>query len=370
MSKFPGQEPPIVIVPELFRVTGGVQIFSQRMIEALDALFGSPVPVISRNDRAQDCPESFLKERKFTGCGSLPVSLRRFGIIAATALKKPPLFLSTHPHFTPWLKTLKPAYLTVAHGIDVWNIKGTKVADGLSSATRVLPVSRYTEQRMKDQLGSAMPDSTVFPNTFNTERFTAGESSTPWRDELEIPAEATLMLSMCRVSKSEAGKGYHRILELMPELVKKHPNLYWVLGGKGDDLETVREKAKILGVKDHCRFPGFVPDETLPDLYRSADLFVLPSKKEGFGIVFLEAAATGLPVIAGNKDGSVDALADGALGTLIDPEDNDAIARAISEVISAPAVDREALHLDCATRFGQPAFQNRLAQILSEYFPV
>ncbi len=367
MSDFKNQPPPIVIVPELFRVTGGVQIFSQRFIEALDYLFDGPVPVISRNDRRADCPEEFLQGRRFTGCGTFPVSTRRYAVIGACTLAKGPLFLSTHPHFTPWLKIQKKPYLCVAHGIDVWNIKGTKIAEGISKAARVMPVSRYTEERMKDQLGEQMPPSTVFPNTFNTERFTAQDPVTPWRTELNLPANAKLMLSMCRVSKSEQGKGYHRILDLMPELIKKHPNLYWVLGGKGDDLETVKEKATRLKVADHCRFPGFVPDETLPDLYRSADLFVLPSRKEGFGIVFLEAAATGLPVIAGNKDGSVDALADGALGTLIDPEDNEAIHGAIDQVLSNPPPDRQALHHDCATRFGQDAFCKRLALIISEH---
>jgi len=369
MSDFSGQQPPTVIVPELFRVTGGVQIFSQRLIEALDNLFDTPVPVISRNDRRSDCPENFLQGRKFKGSGTLPVSARKFGIIASCLTARPPFFLSTHPDFTPWLKIQKKPYLSVAHGIDVWNIKGTKVADGIAAADRIMPVSRYTEQRMKDQLGEAMPKSTVFPNTFNVARFTPGESATAWRKELEIPDEGTLMLSMCRVAKSEHGKGYHRILELMPELVKKHPKLYWVLGGKGDDLETVRAKAKELEVADHCRFPGFVPDETLPDLYRSADLFVLPSKKEGFGIVFLEAAATGLPVVAGNKDGSVDALADGALGTLVDPEDNTAISAAISQIVNSPAPDRQALHDDCAARYGQPAFQARLADIIAKHLP-
>jgi len=367
MSDFSGKKPPTVIVPELFRVTGGVQTFSRRMIEALDTLFETPVPVISRNDRREDCPEVFLRNRPFKGNGNLPVALRRFGIITSCLTDHSPYFLSTHPHFTPWLKVQKKPYLCVAHGIDVWNIEGSKVAAGISAAQRILPVSRYTENRMRDQLGDSMPASTVFPNTFDEKRFSAGPSHTAWRDELKIPGSGKLMLSMCRVSKSEAGKGYHRLLELMPQLVEKHPDLYWVLGGKGDDLETVREKARSLGVSDHCRFPGFVPDETLPDLYRSADLFVLPSKKEGFGIVFLEAAATGLPVIAGNKDGSVDALADGALGTLIDPENNDEILSAISTVLNSPAPDRKALHKDCANRFGKAAFQNRLGDILQEY---
>ncbi|MDA7881482.1 glycosyltransferase family 4 protein [Akkermansiaceae bacterium] len=356
-----------MLVPELFRLTGGVQVFSRRTIEALDDIYGRPVPVISRNDRRSDCPADFLSNRSFTGCGSLPDGLRRFAIMAASLTKRCPFFFSTHPHFTPWLKLRKKPYLSVAHGIDVWNIEGSKVADGLMSASAILPVSNYTADRLREQLGETIPPIEVFPNTFDANRFSATPSGTPWRDQLDLPTDAQVMLSMCRVSKTESGKGYHRLLLLLPRLIETHPKLYWVLGGKGDDLENVKRIAADLGIADHCRFPGFVPDDTLPDLYRSSDLFVLPSKKEGFGIVFLEAAATGLPVIAGNRDGSVDALADGALGILIDPESDEEIASAIDQVLTTTPRNRQELHDDCTARFGKDAFRNRLARILSNY---
>ena len=367
MTSFTDKTPPVVLVPELFRLTGGVQVFSRRTIEALDNIYGRLVPVISRNDRRSDCPDDFLTDRSFTGCGSLPNSLRRFGIMAATLGKKCPFFFSTHPHFTPWLKIRKKPYLSVAHGIDVWNIEGNKIADGLKSATCILPVSNYTANRLRQQLGETLPPIVVFPNTFDAQRFFPKKSSTPWRTELDLPENAKVMLSMCRVSKTESGKGYHRLLQLLPRLIEKNPDVHWVLGGKGDDLENVKSIASDLGIADHCRFPGFVPDETLPDLYRSSDLFVLPSKKEGFGIVFLEAAATGLPVVAGNRDGSVDALANGALGTLIDPECDDEIINAIADVLTTTPRDRQELHDDCAARFGKDAFRDRLATILSNH---
>lgn len=369
MNSFEDQKPPLVLVPELFRVTGGVQIFSQRMIEALDQLFGTPVPVISRNDRRDHCPSSFLKDRSFTGCGSYPEKLRKFPLIAASLWSRPKLVVATHPHFTPWLKIRKTPYLTVAHGIDVWNIKGSPVAEGIRSAKAVLPVSQYTADRLSSELGDPLPPLRLFANTFDEERFQPGPPKTPWRLDLNIPENAKVMLSMCRVSTGEEGKGYHRLLDLMPSLIKAHPELIWVLGGKGNDLENVRAKADRLGIASHCRFPGFIPDDRLPDLYRSADLFILPSKKEGFGIVFLEAAATGLPVIAGNRDGSVDALADGKLGLLIDPENDAEILSAIASTLAAEPRDSLDLHRDCVARFGKTAFRNRLADILSEFLP-
>lgn len=358
--------PPTILVPELYRVTGGVQVFSRRLIEAADTIYGQKLAVVSRNDRRADCPPEFLEGRKFTGLGKLPNPLRKYGLISACLRARAPWFLSSHPNFAPWLRLQKKPFASVAHGIDVWNIKGSKIGQGLEVARLVLPVSHYTADRLRTQIDRE-PPITVFPNTFDDQRFTPGEDQTGWRERLDIPVDAPFFLSMCRVAQSEAGKGYHRLLELMPEVLKKHPDLHWVLGGKGDDLENVRQKAKDLGVAENCHFPGFVPDDELVDLYRAASAFILPSKKEGFGIVFLEAAATGLPVIAGNKDGSVDALANGELGTLIDPENNEEILAAISATVDQPAStleSRQALHDACAQRFAQPAFQANLEAVL------
>ena len=80
-----------------------------------------------------------------------------------------------------------------------------------------------------------------------------------------------------------------------------------------------------------------MPPEELPDYFRLADVFVMPSTGEGFGIVFLEAMATGVRVIAGNQDGSRDALCDGALGTLVDPENCEELASAIQAALDNPA---------------------------------
>ncbi|MCH6257388.1 glycosyltransferase family 4 protein [Puniceicoccaceae bacterium K14] len=364
---------PTVVVPELFRLTGGVQVFSRYLIEALDAIYDAPVPVISRNDRRSDCPPDFLEGRRFYGCGFFTPGLRRFALIAGCLKNRSNLFVSSHPHFAPWLRIqnqyLNRPFICVAHGIDVWNIAGSKVAKGLRDASCLLPVSTYTSVRMKEQVGALRSPVKVFPNTFDNERFCPGPINNRMRDFLRIKPDAPLILSICRLSKGEEGKGYDRVLESIPELLISFPNLVWVLGGTGDDLERVKSRAGELGILGHCRFPGFVPDSEIVDLYRSADLFVLPSKKEGFGIVFLEAAACGLPVIAGNRDGSVDALAEGTLGNLIDPDSQAELVSAIRNALKSNKPDENKLHAMCVERFGKKAFQNRLRSVLNEFTP-
>jgi phosphatidyl-myo-inositol dimannoside synthase len=109
------------------------------------------------------------------------------------------------------------------------------------------------------------------------------------------------------------------------------------------------------GVAKNVQFTGSVPPEELPDYFRLADVFVMPSAMEGFGIVFLEAMATGIRVIAGSQDGSRDALGDGALGTLVDPENGEELASAILAALDDPVRTG-----DRATRFKPNLFAEDL----------
>ena len=113
---------------------------------------------------------------------------------------------------------------------------------------------------------------------------------------------------------------------------------------------------------------GFVPDDELTDHYLLSDLFVMPSREEGFGIVYIEAMACGLPVIAGNVDGSVDALDHGKLGTLVDPTDPDAIAAAILQKLAHKTSHGEKIDLQqrVIDKFGFSKFTSRLTDIIQE----
>ena len=97
------------------------------------------------------------------------------------------------------------------------------------------------------------------------------------------------------------------------------PNAIYLIAGAGDDKQRLEHLAAERGLAGRVVFTGHVPADELPSYYALADVFAMPSTGEGFGIVFLEAAACGLPVIAGNADGSVDALGEGQIGCLVDP---------------------------------------------------
>ncbi len=122
------------------------------------------------------------------------------------------------------------------------------------------------------------------------------------------------------------------------------------------------------GLGNCVTLTGYVPGDRLADHYRMANVFAMPSRGEGFGIVFLEAMACGVPVLAGNQDGSVDALAQGELGRLVDPTNIDAIASGIVDLLSqrGPAwwYQPEELRGRMLARFGRDVFGQKLCQVI------
>ena len=111
---------------------------------------------------------------------------------------------------------------------------------------------------------------------------------------------------------------------------------------------------------------GFLNENELPDHFLLADLFVLPSKKEGFGIVFVEALACGLPVICGNADGSTDAIRDGELGTAINVDDLDELENTISRYLSMPLTLEKRLKLqtECLLYFNEKHYRENLQKMI------
>jgi glycosyltransferase involved in cell wall biosynthesis len=124
-----------------------------------------------------------------------------------------------------------------------------------------------------------------------------------------------------------------------------------------------------LDLERHVTLAGLVPDDELVEYYNLCSLFAMPSKREGFGIAYLEAMACGKPAIAGNRDGARDALLDGELGVLVDPDDAAAFGAAAVEVLSGRHPNRAiydpgGLRRRVVERFGPVSFRRRLEEIL------
>lgn len=245
------------------------------------------------------------------------------------------------------------------HGIEAWVRPSLWLSGAAESANLVTCVSRYTRRRFLTWASIDPVRCRVLPNTCD-ERFTPGPRSQKLADRYGLSGKKVL-LTVGRIASAERYKGQDRIIVLLPRILEKFPDAVYVVAGTGDDIPYLRQVAERCGVVDSVRFVGEVPDADLPDLYRTSDLFVMPSTGEGFGIVFLEAAACGLPVVGGRLDGSVDALRDGLGGMLVDPGNMDEILRAVLSGLQAPASAD-------VSAFARPHFARYLRAVWSEHF--
>jgi glycosyltransferase involved in cell wall biosynthesis len=190
-------------------------------------------------------------------------------------------------------------------------------------------------------LGFPAERARVIPYGVDGALFAPAESSEErqaWRRKLGIPADAPTILTVGRMATK---KGFHVLMARIDALMTRHPTCHVVLAGAGDLLAEMQRAAA--GWPGRVHFPGAVYRDTLPDLYRAADLFVLPAvhdpkgNVDGLPNVILEAMATGLPVVATAISGIPLAVFDSVNGRLVPEQNADALLEAVLEVLADPA---------------------------------
>lgn len=278
--------------------------------------------------------------------GRMAFSLRAL----ATAVRRRPIdtIFCGHLYMAPLAAAL--ARMTGArlwlqlHGIEAWQRPDRATARAAARACFVSSVSRCTRRRFLAWADVDPQRVRVIPNTVEP-RFCRGPKPEGLARRLGLDG-GKILLTVSRLAAAERYKGHDRVIRALPAVLQRHPGAMYLIVGDGEDRTRLERLAVEQGIAGAVRFAGHVPDADLLDYYRLADVFVMPSTGEGFGIVFLEALACGLPVVAGNVDGSVDALAEGTLGTLVAPDDTAQIARALCDILDSPnppapdAVDR------------------------------
>jgi phosphatidylinositol alpha-1,6-mannosyltransferase len=223
----------------------------------------------------------------------------------------------------------------------------------------VLCVSRYTRACVIGWATIAPERVVVVPDTV-ADRFGPGDRS-PLRENMGVENKRVL-LTVARMDSRERGKGHDRVIAAIPSLLSKGYDIVYLVVGEGDDQGRLEALARESGFAERVRFLGSVGSRRLADTYRIADLLVMPSTQEGFGIAFLEAMASGTPALGLNVGGARDALADGELGSVISDEDD--LPAAIARLLAAPRPAPETLSEAVRTRFGREAFQAQVGMAL------
>jgi phosphatidyl-myo-inositol dimannoside synthase len=221
------------------------------------------------------------------------------------------------------------------HGIEAWREYSALHRRSVESATIVTSVSRYTRRRLLQWVGINPARVKVLPNTVEPQYHPGPKPD--YLLERHAAGGKKVLMTVSRLSSLERYKGHDRVIRTVPRLLLRHTDTTYLIVGDGDDRPRLEALAVEFGVAKNVQFAGFVPPEELPDYFRLADVFVMPSTGEGFGIAFLQAMATGARVIGGAHDGSGDALCDGALGTLVDPENCEELASALQAALDNPS---------------------------------
>jgi len=255
-------------------------------------------------------------------------------------------------------------YRVLLHGLELQGLERQSPLAGkrlvaLAQARQLIAVSSHTAFLARALTGLDQAQLVCLPNTFCADRFRLQ----PQQPRSPLPT----LLTVCRLDASEGYKGVDRVLQALPQVIEAIGPIRYLVAGRGDDLPRLQALALSLGLQDVFHPLGFVATDDLPKLYASAAAFVMPSTGEGFGIVFLEAMACGTPVLAGNRDGSVDALDGGRLGLLVDPLDPAAIAAGIIQLLrrQGPSLWFHRVQLSEAVtdHFGPLAYKRRVAEL-------
>lgn len=269
------------------------------------------------------------------------------------------------------IKLLNPRtkVLLQAHGIEVWGKQSFLKKTFLKQADLVLAVSEFTKQNLIEHHGLDQHKCVVFHNSldpfFNTDPNEKIVKSL--KEKYQIKKDEIVLITLTRLVSSEKYKGYDKVISALASLKKEGKKYKYLILGKYDQKEYERVSTLIqqLDLTEEVKLCGYIKDEEISSYFNLANLFVMPSQKEGFGIVFIEAMACGLPVVAGNLDGSVDALINGNLGTLINPNDADALVDAIKHYGQHPlATQPDLLMVKVNENFGYPQYKKNLETLL------
>jgi phosphatidyl-myo-inositol dimannoside synthase len=143
-----------------------------------------------------------------------------------------------------------------------------------------------------------------------------------------------ILLTLTRISERDRYKGYATVIEAMAHLVKQNASIKYMLAGGYEQTEKkfIDDLLQLHKIENNVIFTGYVLNEEIAEHFNLADIYVMPSVKEGFGIVFVEAMLYGKPVIAANADGSTDALLQGKLGVLVSPNEPKEIETAVLQI--------------------------------------
>ncbi len=353
----------LAVVPEAFGGFGGIAVYNRDFLTALAELpFCEKVTVLPRLIR--DTPGA-LPTRIELLEKAANSRMRYVRELARVLFKREryDVVLCGHINLLPLTviasRLSAAKHVLLIYGVDAWKPTGRRLSDRLVAGTDlVISISRFTKQRFLSWSTVHNNKVHLLPNAIHLEEYGTGGKPHYLEQRYGLGGKKVLM-TLGRLEQSEQQKGIDEMLEILPELLAEEGDLRYLIAGDGDDKKRLQRKAASLGLNKYVVFTSRVPEAEKADHYRLADVFAMPGRQEGFGFVFLEAMASGIPVVASSLDGSREAVLDGELGELADPDDREALKAAIRRALRRPRQVPDGL-----TFFSYEKFCERLQHII------
>jgi len=234
--------------------------------------------------------------------------------------------------------------IAISHGHEVWwakvpifNLAMRKIGNGCDVVTYL---GSFTKNSIKNSLGKNPKLVQIAPG-ISTEIFHPGEKPADLIEKYGLSGAPTIIC----VGRLVRRKGQDKLIEALPLIKQEIPNIKLVIVGEGRILKSLKVRVKKLGLNENVIFVGRVSYKDLPRYFLLGDIFAMPSRSrffglevEGLGIVYLEASASGLPVLAGTSGGAPDAVKENETGFIANGNDPKEIATKLLKLLKNPPI--------------------------------
>lgn len=256
------------------------------------------------------------------------------------------LSLGRVQRFVP--KTFRRPYGLFLYSVESWSPLSSGLKEILRQARVRIAISNYTAKRV----AAAHPDIgpievchlAALPNvnldrsfSTNSQPFTSLDLDISLLDRIRRNS----VLIVGRMYSGERHKGHDQLIECWPLLKARVSDAQLVIVGRGDDVELLKAKANRTGFGESILFTGQVNESTLDAIYQRAAVFAMPSRGEGFGLVYLEAMQHCLPCIGSIHDAAAEIIEDGVTGVLVDQSDSNGLVNAMAGLLENPSRRKE-----------------------------
>jgi glycosyltransferase involved in cell wall biosynthesis len=327
------------LTPGLFGI-GGIQRYNRMLVRVIDEglreVHGH-LTVISLDDSpgSSQADVAGLAATTVRCCGGSRLAFLRWFV--ARALRSPDVVIYGHLGFVV-LAFLQPLMrcrgkkVLVVYGIEAWKRRGWIHGRAVRGMDAIVAISEFTRRSFAEAYGLGRAGRQfLLPNAVSP--LFSIPMPAPERGPSRGPGPPVL-LSISRLDASERAKGIDTVIRALPALIGLHPSLTYRVVGDGRDRSRLAGLAAEVGVSAHVEFLGVVDDAQIVAELRACSVFVLPSTKEGFGFVFIEAMALGKPVVGARAGAVPEVVADGVTGLLVDAGDVDGLRMALTRLLS------------------------------------